>query len=266
MLWVFLAALANRWLWLLAVFGGALLLVTADRWVYALLAAVVVLAVGAGVDAAGQVRRARRPLGEGERPDLPRVADAQAVGQIRRAEAGIARLERAREALGDVPADLSADVGAKATLMLEEMHRTGRQVDRLDVMLAGVDPSALQAELTSVQRAMSADRDAGEDLAEQRRRTVEGLRAQLAAVQRVAEQRELMLERMRATAVGIEGLAVRVGELGALYDATGRVDTTDDDLRAVSGEIEGLRQGLVEAERSVRAALSSTDLPGLPEG
>jgi hypothetical protein len=70
---------------------------------------------------------------------------------------------------------------------------------------------------------------------------------------------------MRATAVGIEGLAVRVGEIGALYEASGQVDTSDEELRGITSELEGLRDGLVDAERGVRAALSSTDLPSMPE-
>ena len=145
------------------------------------------------------------------------------------------------------------------------MHHTGRQVDRLDTMLAGVDPHALQTELGEVERALAAEPAASGDLTEQRQRTADGLRAQLAAHRRVSEQRTLMLAQMRATAVGIEGLAVRVGEIGALYEASGRVDTSDEELRGITSELEGLRDGLVDAERGVRAALSSTDLPGMPE-
>jgi hypothetical protein len=108
---------------------------------------------------------------------------------------------------------------------------------------------------------------AGEALRAQRKRTADGLRAQLGGVTRVAEQRALMLERMRTTAVGIEGMAVKIGEIGALFDASGQVDTSEDDLRSVSAELDGLRDGLVEAERIVREVLSTTDLrdpPGIP--
>jgi len=267
MVWVFLSALANRWLWLFAVFATAVLLVLPGVPLgLALGAGVLVLAAGAGADALGQVRRARRRLPGGERPAVrARVRDPEAAAHIRRAVAGTERLERAQESIAEARTDVAADVGVHAGQMLDALRHTGRQVDRLDEMLGGVDPAALSAELAEVERALSAQPGAGVELKEQRLRTAEGLRAQLAACRRVSEQRLLMLERMRATAVGIEGLAVRVGEIGALYESTGQVDTSAEDLRAVTGEIEVLREGLVEAERSVRAALTSTDLPGIPD-
>ncbi|HSK26941.1 MAG TPA: hypothetical protein VK894_08540 [Jiangellales bacterium] len=267
MLWVFLSALANRWLWLFAVFATAVLLVLPGIPVgFALGAGLVVLGAGAGADALGQVRRARRRLPGGERPAVrARVRDPEAAAHIRRAEAGTERLERAQQAFGEGQAELTADVGVHAGQMLDALHATGRQVDRLDAMLSGVDPGALGQELAEVQRLLASQPAAPAELTAQRRRSADGLGAQLAAYRRVSEQRALMLERMRATAVGIEGLAVRVGEIGALYESSGQVDTSDEDLRVVSSEIEGLREALVEAERSVRAALDSTDLPGIPD-
>lgn len=265
--WVFLSALANRWLWLFAVFATAVLLVLPGVPLgLALGAGVLVLAAGAGADALGQVRRARRRLPGGERPAVRgRVRDPEAAAHVRRAVAGTERLERAQESIAEARADVATDVGVHAGQMLDALQHTGHQVDRLDAMLGGVDPAALSAELVEVERVLAAQPGAASELREQRQRTAEGLRAQLAAYRRVSEQRQLMLERMRATAVGIEGLAVRVGEIGALYESTGQVDTSAEDLRAVTGEIEVLREGLVEAERSVRAALGSTDLPGIPD-
>lgn len=265
--WVFLSALANRWLWLFAVFATAVLLVLPGVPLgLAVGAGVLVLAAGAGADALGQVRQARRRIPGGERPTVRgRVRDPEAAAHIRRAVAGTERLERAQESIAEARADVAADVGVHAGQMLDALHHTGRQVDRLDAMLGPVDPRALSAELAEVERVLAAQPGRAPELREQRLRTAEGLRAQLAAFRRVSEQRLLMLERMRATAVGIEGLAVRVGEIGALYESTGQVDTSAEDLRAVTGEIEVLREGLVEAERSVRAALTSTDLPGIPD-
>jgi hypothetical protein len=264
--WVFLASLANRWLWLLAAFATAVLLATGQVPVwFALLSGVATLAVGAGVGAAGQVRRSQ--IGSAPRPGKPaairRPKDEAAAAYLDRAMSAVQRLERVRKHMADVPADLSADVGARADQMLGAMSDTGQQVDRLDAMLAGVDVPALRSELADVKRALAKRPRAADALLAQRRLTVKGLRAQLAAVDRVAEQRALMLERMRTTAVGLEGLAVRMGEIGALYDASGRVDTTDDDLRSVTAELDGLRAGLVEAERTVHDALSTTELPGI---
>jgi hypothetical protein len=263
--WVFLSALANRWLWLLAVFAGAVLVATGQvpLW-FAALTSGAVLVAGAAVDTAQRYRRARRPAVEpGWRPELPRVRDRQAAAYMGRAGAAVARLEQARTSLGEASSDLSADVDAKASGMLDALGHTGGQVDRLTEMLGGFDERAVRAELADVEQALARDTAAGQELAEERRRTRDGLHAQLASIERLGQQRALMLERMRATAVGIEGLAVRVGEIGALYESSGRVDTTSDDLRSVTADLDGLREGLVEAERSVRAVLSGTDIPGL---
>lgn len=265
--WVFLSSLANRWLWLLAAFATAVLVATGQVPVwFALLTGVAVLGVGAGVDAAGQIRRSRSGLTRGSGSAAAfRPVDLDAAANLDRATAAVQRLERARTLISGVPADLSADVEVKTALMLDALRDTARQVDRLDAMLAGVDARAIKSELADVERGLA--RGAGEALRAQRKRTAAGLRAQLDAVKRVAEQRALMLERMRTTAVGIEGMAVKIGEIGALYDATEQVDTSEDDLRSVSAELDGLRDGLVEAERSVRAVLSMTELrdpPGIP--
>lgn len=265
--WVFLSALANRWLWLMGVFATAVLLATGSVPVwFAVLSGIAVVGTGAAVDSAGRVRRSRRRVGGARQAGINgRIANAEANAHVARARAASRRLEQGGEAIANVPTDLAADVAIQAGQMLEALYHTGRQVDRLDITLAGVNRRALDAELSEVERALAMDPHAGADLTAQRRRTADGLRAQLAAYRRVSEQRTLMLEQMRATAVGIEGLAVRVGEIGALYEASGRVDTSDADLRGITSELEGLRDGLVEAERGVRAMLSSTDLPGMPE-
>jgi hypothetical protein len=78
----------------------------------------------------------------------------------------------------------------------------------------------------------------------------------------MAQQRQLLLERMRATAVGLEGLAARSAEVAALYQGHGSADTSEQDLREVGEELDGLRAALVEAQRSVRAALAGDELPG----
>jgi hypothetical protein len=262
--WVFLSALANRWLWLVAVFAGAVLVATGQvpLW-FAALTSGLALVTGATVDTVWRYRRARGPaVGSGERSQRLRVRDRQAAAYLDRAAAAVARLNEAKASLEDASVDLSADVDAKARGMLDALGHTGGQVDRLSQMLDRFDEPAARAELADVESALARDTAAGRELAEERSRTREGLHAQLASIERLGRQRALMLERMRATAVGIEGLAVRVGEIGALYESSGRVDTTGDDLRSVTADLDGLREGLLEAERSVRALLSGTDIPG----
>ncbi|HEX6578997.1 MAG TPA: hypothetical protein VF082_11570 [Jiangellaceae bacterium] len=271
--WVFLSALANRWLWLVAVFAGAVLVATGQvpLW-FAALTSGLALVTGATVDTVRRYRQARSPaMGSSRRAQRPQVRDRQAAAYLDRAAAAVTRLNEAKTSLEDASADLSADVDTKARGMLDALGHTGGQVDRLSEMLGRFDEPAARAELADVESALTRDTAAGRELAEERSRTREGLQAQLASIERLGRQRALMLERMRATAVGIEGLAVRVGEIGALYESSGRVDTTSDDLRSVTADLDGLSEGLLEAERSVRAILSGTDIsrpldagPGVP--
>jgi hypothetical protein len=268
MKWVFLSALANRWLWLLAVFATAVLLATGrvPAW-SAGLAGVVVLIGGAAVDTAQQYRRAHGPAVErSSRRELPRVRDEHARGYLRRAVAAVARLDQARTSLGEASTDVSADVHTKAAGMLDALGHTGEQVDRLAQVLQGFDERQVRAELADVEYVLDRDPAVSRELAEERTRTRDGLRAQLASMERLRQQQTLALEKMRATAVGIEGLSVRVGEISALYESTGQVDTTGDDLHSVTTELEELRLGLIDAQRSLRAVLSGTDVPGLDGG
>ena len=262
--WVFLTALANRWLWLFAVFAGAVLMATGQVPVwFAALAAGAVLVTGAAVDTAQRYRQSRRSVIAPHRPPLHAlVRDERAASYLARAGAAVARLEQARTSLGEAAADLSGDVDVKARDMLDALGQTGTQVDRLSEMLGGFDGPAVRAELADVEQALADDTAPGQELVEERRRTRDGLRAQLASIERLGQQRALMLERMRATAVGIEGLAVRVGEIDALYESGGRIDTTTEDLQSVTADLDSLREGLLEAERSVRAVLSGSDSAG----
>ena len=262
--WVFLSALANRWLWLFAVFAGAVLVATGQvpLW-FAALSAGAVLAAGAAVDTAQRYRKVRHSSIASDRPpELALVRDQLAATYLARAGTAVARLEQARTSLGEAAADLSGDVDAKARDMLDALGHTGGQVDRLSEMLGGFDEPTVRAELADVEQALADDTTPSEELVEERRRTRDGLRAQLASIERLGQQRALMLERMRATAVGIEGLAVRVGEIDALYESGGRIDTTTEDLQSVTADLDSLREGLLEAERSVRAVLSGTDSAG----
>ncbi len=262
--WVFLSALANRWLWLFAVFAAAVLMATGQVPVwFAALAAGAVLVTGAAVDTSQRYRQARHSAIAPDRPPPhAQVRDERAAMYLARAGAAVARLEQARKSLGEAAADLSGDVDVKARDMLDALGHTGTQVDRLAEMLDGFDGPAVRAELADVEQALADDTAPGQELVEERRRTRDGLRTQLASIERLGQQRALMLERMRATAVGIEGLAVRVGEIDALYESGDRIDTTTEDLQSVTADLDSLREGLLEAERSVRAVLSGTDAAG----
>ena len=97
--WVLLSSLANRWLWLLAVFAAAVLIATnqVPLW-FAALSGVAVLGVGAGVDVAARVRRSRSGLDRGRESSaaVSPPSDPQAAALLYRATMAVRRLERAR--------------------------------------------------------------------------------------------------------------------------------------------------------------------------
>lgn len=263
MRWQVLAALTNGWLWLLAVLAAVVLVIgNAPIW-FALTSGAAVLAGGATVQGAVEWRAAKRArLPGAQRPVLDggtpvRSGEARAV--IARAEAAAARARQIRAADQDAPADILAGAEVATTGAVATLHDLGRQVDRLDDAIGGVRVHDVQGELATVEHNLATDRTASSELTEQRRAIADGLRAQLEAYRRLAEQRTLVLARMRSGAIGLEGLAVRLGEIGALYSAQDHDSTADDDLRAVATEMDDLRVGLQEAERTLRQSLRSLD-------
>ncbi len=256
MWWMVLAALGNRWIWLFSAFAAVALLALGQPAALAVGAGATVLLGGAFAQGASDWHSAKQARGitDGARRGQPlsgKVRDPDALRQIARADAAVARQQQA-------PANgLSGelDIGVRSEQTLAELHHTGLQVDRLSAALASVDLERLQHELTEVRRALGQP-DAAEDLVHERRRTEAGLAGQLATVNRIVQQRAVLLERMRATAVGLESVSVRWGEIAALSASQGEVSTAAEDLGALSVELDDLRQGLVEAAVQVRRALA----------
>ena len=96
--WVFLSALANRWLWLFAVFAGAVLVATGQvpLW-FAALSAGAVLATGAAVDTAQRYRKVRHSSIASDRPpELALIRYQPAATYLARDGTAVARLEQAR--------------------------------------------------------------------------------------------------------------------------------------------------------------------------
>lgn len=263
MRWQVLAALTNGWLWLLAVLAGVVLVIASAPVWFALASAAVVLVGGATVQGAVEWRAMRRQrIGLVERtpinPAEP-VMDPDARGIIARAETATERAHRIRGGDPDTPTDILVSAQVASDGAVASLHELGRQVDHIGAALGTIRLHDVQAELAAVERNLARDSDASPELTEQRRVIANGLRNQLEVHQRLAEQRTLVLTRMRSAAIGLEGLAARLGEIGALYSATGQHTSTDSDLRAVTTEMDDLRQGLLEAERTLRGSLDSLD-------
>jgi hypothetical protein len=260
MRWQFLAALTNGWLWLLAVLTAVVLAISPAPLWFALVSGAAVLLGGAAVQGVVEWNtEKRRRLGDGgRRPAVEaprRVRDPEARAVLARAEAAAARARDVHESAADAPLDLVADADVATSGAVGALYDLGRQVDRIDSALGGIRARELHAELVAVEQSIATDPTASAELTAQRRRIAEGLRGQLAVHARLSEQRTLVLTRMRSAAIGLEGLAVRLGEISALYSDHAQDTTAEDDLRSVATEVEDLRLGLVEAERSLRESL-----------
>ena len=261
MRWQLLASLTNGWLWLLAVLTGVVLVVASAPVWFAVLSAATVLLGGAGVQAAVEWRaeKRRRLGGRPDRAELegapPSVQDPEARAILARASAAAQRARSIREEDPDAPTDIIANAEVATEGAVEALGDLGRQVDRVNRAMSAADPRRVQEELARVEQNLAQDTAAGAELTEQRQAMVQSLRSQLEVYRRLNEQRTLVLTRMRSAAIGLEGLAVRLGEIGALYSAQEDYTTADSDLAGVATEMDDLRLGLVEAGRAVRRSL-----------
>ena len=71
---------------------------------------------------------------------------------------------------------------------------------------------------------------------------------------RLAGARDTLLARMQATVFTVEGLVARTAEVLAM-SASGGLDLSADRLAGLSGDLDGLRAGLAEAEEVSRRVL-----------
>jgi hypothetical protein len=263
MRWQVLAALGNGWLWLLTVLSVAVLLIAGAPVWFTALTGVAVLGGGATVQGAVEWRAATRrrvPGGDSAAAiGATDVRDPHALAIIRRAHAASARMHAARQSGVDAPTDVLASAEVAADGAVGTLNDLGHQVDRLDRALQAVDPHRAQEELSRVETSLAHDTAASGELIAQRRGIAESLREQLAAHQRLRDQRTLVLTRMQSAAVGLEGLAVRLSEVTALYAARHDDAMTSTDLASVADDVDALRSDLVAAEASLRESLRSLD-------
>ena len=125
--------------------------------------------------------------------------------------------------------------------------------------LGAVNPQRAHDELRRMDATLAGDTGAPAELTRQRQAIADGLRAQLAAHERLRQQRVLALTRMQSAAVGLEGLAVRLSEVAAMYSARHVDALTATEVASVATDIDELRVDLGQAEASLRQTLRSLD-------
>jgi hypothetical protein len=180
---------------------------------------------------------------------------------LRRAEAAVDTLHKQTESPPD-PAlrDQICDVDDEAAAALTDLRRFAGQVTLIDQTMANVPADRLRREHAAIERELSG-LPAG-TLRAERERARAAVGDQLAVAGRLAEAREMLLARLQSAVLGLEGLVARMAELLALHATTGSGSLTAARVSELTGDLEGMRAGLAEAERASRSALSGNDLAG----
>jgi hypothetical protein len=250
--------LRDPWGWLVAGISGGL------GWAMlagALAAPAAVLA-GVGIGAAvlatkvavGAARNRSQPEALPQRPrdrlpEAPRgtiQADLQA-----RARAAIARMED----LADRPADQwiageAQQVLAESQPVADSVREMAGRVTLLDSSIVSARPDALAAEIQSLQDRMRRSTDA--DVLREQQRALEALDAQADSVDRLLRRRDALLAQMQAAAVGLEGLAARIGELVALGPASEDTAEASRIVADLTSSLDAVRAGVDEARSILR--------------
>jgi hypothetical protein len=208
-------------------------------------------------------RQAKRPA-RVNAPNLPAPRrGSPAERWLRRAEAAVATLRRQAESPSDPV--LRAQIGEiddQAAGALDDLARFAGQVTLIEQSSAGIDQSRLQQELGAIQRDLHG-LPAGM-LRDERERALRAVADQLDVARRLGEAREMLLARMQSAVLGLEGLVARMAELLALHATSeGGTSVTASRVAELTGDLEGMRAGLAEAERISRSALSGGS-PGAP--
>ena len=186
------------------------------------------------------------------RPTPPRPQDGTpAAFWLGRAEHAVAQLADMAQGQQVTATDTAtAHAADEARGVLDSMRRLAAQVVAVDQALARTDGADLEREASRLREL--ADRSPGDDSA---RRSAEAVADRLAVRNRLRASAAALAGRLQSSALGLEGLVARVAEVRATATAVGELDPTAGDLAALTTEVEGLRQGLVEVERSTQQAL-----------
>jgi hypothetical protein len=132
------------------------------------------------------------------------------------------------------------------------MRRFAGQVTAVEDALDRVPVPRLHAERARLREAVRAAGSAA--LRAERQRALDSVDEQIAVAARLADARDTLLARMQTTALGLEGLVARTAEVLALAASSG-VDTAADRIAELTGDLDGLRAGLAEAEEVSRRVL-----------
>ena len=221
------------------------------------------LLVGAAVGAAvyGVKVAAGTLLGDApERPAPPARVRKPMPGTpagtwLSRAEQAVRQLDdmaHRSPATGGAVDEATVHAASEATVALEQLRRLGAQVVDVDEALSHSDSPDLEDE---VRRLRAASDNAPGDVSA--KRSADAVADRLAVRDRLRAAQADLVGRLQSSALGLEGLVARVAEVRAAGASAGQLDPTADDLASLNAEVEGLRVGLAEVEKSTQEALGS---------
>jgi hypothetical protein len=193
-------------------------------------------------------------------PTPPRGSDA--ARWLRRAEAAVTTLHAQTESPRDPTLrGQIADVDDQAAAALTDLRRFAGQVTLVEQTIGNIPVDRLRQEYGVIKRAV--DGLPPGPLREERERALRAVRDQLDVARRLAGVRETLLARMESAVLGLEGLVARMAELLALHATTAGGALTATRVAELTGDLEGMRAGLAEAENLSRRALGPVvDPPG----
>lgn len=185
-------------------------------------------------------------------PSPPRGSEAERW--LRRAERAVGTLRRQTESPWDAALRARvSDVDDQAAGVLADLRRFAGQVTLLEQTLSMIPVDRLRRDQGAIERELRS-LPAG-PVREERQRALGAVADQLAVAGRLGEAREALLARLQSAALGLEGLVTRLAELLALHATMGGGSPATTRLAELTGDLEGMRAGLAEAERVSRSAL-----------
>ena len=214
------------------------------------------VAVGLGAYAVGTVVKAMTSRDDDgttsrPRPELP-PPNTEARALYERARAAAEELGEIARGQPTGPVQLqAADVHGRAVETLDEIARLAGQTVVLARALGRVDVEQVRRDQVHLERARAAEGgDPASDAA------LEAVRSQLAVAARLEGAWRETHARLRAAALGLESLVASLAEVVAMASVSGD-GATGTRIRGLADTLDGLRQGLVEAEQASRRALSA---------
>ncbi len=209
------------------------------------------------------------------------LATKVAVGAIRSGDGEQGALERPRDRLPTAPrGSIQADLLARSHVAVERLEDlVGRPSDPwiaaevrsvltdsrpvvdaiaemsgritlLDSSIIAARPNALAQEIAALQEQLRHTTDP--DVRRQQERALTALDGQADSVDRLLRRRDSALAQMQASAVGLEGLAARSGELVALGPAGHDTEEATRIVEDLTDSLDAVRSGVDEARTILR--------------